>query len=142
MQQYSFTTKLSKYDYGKYIYHVAYVPKNITDQLTFSSGLTLRVNINLDGVFWKGALSPDLVGTERTKHLIGSGGYKAGDRIWYIIVGKKIIQKIGKQLGDEVQVNFSIGDQNEVEIGSRLQQYFAKNPDLFYAFQKLTPGRQ
>ena len=88
-----------------------------------------------------GALMPDKVGSAQTKHLLESE-MQCGQPIWYYIVSKKVLRKIGKALGDEVTVVFSIADQKAVDVPNALTELLESNDRLREKWQGLTPGKQ
>jgi Bacteriocin-protection, YdeI or OmpD-Associated len=106
--------------------------------------LRLRIDTWIDGFLFHGALIPDKVGSNQTKHLVGERYpvENVGARVWHVIISQSILKKINKQLGDTVQVKFRIGDQNYVEITSMVAQYLNRNPEVKKAFEILTPGKK
>jgi Bacteriocin-protection, YdeI or OmpD-Associated/Domain of unknown function (DUF1905) len=135
-----FTATVDKYDFGTYFYTVVYLPQNIADTLPLQQYPRLRVDAEIDGHPVQGALMPDTLGSPQTKHLSGHPSERR--RIWYLMVSKKVLTRIAKALGEEVHVQFSIADQNSVEVPGALQDMLEENPRLQEIWQKLTPGKQ
>jgi hypothetical protein len=136
-----FTTPVDMYDFGKYFYTVVYLPQDIADTLPLQQYPRLRVDAEIDGHPVQGALIPDTLGSPQTKHLLARPSAERR-RIWYLMVSKKILTRVAKSLGDEVHVQFSIADQNSVEVPGALQDMLEENPRLQEIWQKLTPGKQ
>ena len=55
---------------------------------------------------------------------------------------KKLLANIDKSIGDSVEVELSIGNQDEVDMHPALIELLSKNPRLNEIWQGLTPGKQ
>jgi Bacteriocin-protection, YdeI or OmpD-Associated len=137
----SFAAVVDKYDFGKYFYTVVYFPRAITDELPLDQYPRLRLEAEIDGLSVDGALMLDRVGSAQTRHLL-EAGLPAGQKIWYYIVSKKVLQKIGKALGDEVTVGFRIAQQDAVDVPRALTELLEQNETLREKWQTLTAGKQ
>ena len=137
----SFAATVDKYDFGKYFYTVVYFPKVVTDALPLEQYPRLRLAAEIDGVTVDGALMPDKVGSAQTKHLL-EAGLPAGQQIWYYIVSKKLLRKIGKTLGDTVTVYFTIADQDAVNVPRALSELLEQNDRLREIWQTLSAGKR
>jgi Bacteriocin-protection, YdeI or OmpD-Associated/Domain of unknown function (DUF1905) len=135
-----FSTQIDKYDFGKYFYTVVYLPEQLVPELPLEQFPRLRIEAEVNGFTVHGALMPDVLGSPQTKHLLGKNAEPR--RIWYLMVSKKVLNAIGKSLGDQVSVDFRIADQNQVEIPSALQDMLEENPRLQEIWDTLTPGKK
>ncbi len=137
-----FKTKIDKYDFGPYFYTVVYIPKEVTDLLPLSEYPRLRVEATVDGFPTKGALMPDKVGSKQTEHLLKNELLNSGMKIWYLQTPKKLLTNINKNIDDIVEVELSIGNQDEVDMHPALVELLLSNPRLDEVWQGLTPGKQ
>ncbi len=134
-------TKIDIYDFGKYAYTCLYF---LIDDIAAINATELqrpRVEALIEGLQVKGALIPDTIGSKQTAHL-EEQGYKKGQKIWYLILSKKYLSAIDRQIGDGVAVELRLGDQDEVELSETLQEFLANNPDINRVWQDLTPGKK
>jgi Bacteriocin-protection, YdeI or OmpD-Associated len=136
-----FAAVVDKYDFGKYFYTVVYFPRAITDELPLDQYPRLRLEAEIDGLSVDGALMPDKVGSAQTKHLLDAG-LPEGQKIWYYIVSKKVLQKIGKSLGNEVTVYFRIAQQDAVDVPGALTELLERNERLREKWQALSAGKR
>ena len=136
-----FTAHIDKYDFGKYFYTVVYLPKQMVPKLPLEQFPRLRIEAEVNGFMVNGALMPDVMGSPQTKHLPLEANEEP-QRIWYLMVSKKVLKAIGKSLGDQVTVRFRIADQNQVEIPFALQEMLEGNPRLQDIWDTLTPGKK
>ena len=120
---YTFEGPLEKYDFGKYFYHIVYLPSELVKQLPFDQHPKLRMVGEVNGMPYKGAWVP------------------AHGR-WYILLSKKTLKKLGVELGDVVTVEFDLDDQNAVDVPSELEDALLDNEDLKEAWEALTPGKR
>lgn len=137
----TFTAPVAIYDYGKYFYTVVYVPAAITDELPTDTYPRLRVDAEIDDVPLEGTLMPDRIGSAQTQHLVDLLGPQ-GQRVWYLMAPKKLLQTIDKRIGDEVEVRLRVADQNAVTIPEALADYLAQHAEIEAAWSRLTPGKQ
>lgn len=122
-QIYQFTANISKYDFGKYYYTVVFLPPELIPQLPFKEYPKLRVKAEINGAAMEGAFMPD-------------------KGRWYLMTPRKMLKSLNKQLGDEVQVEFCIADQNEVHLPSVLEEYLKQDEDFKQKWDKLTAGKK
>jgi antitoxin component of MazEF toxin-antitoxin module len=120
---YRFEAIISKYDFGKYYYTVVFIPQDIIEKLPLNDNPRLRIEGEVNEFPINGALMPD-----------------KGE--WYLMVPKKILKQIDKNLGDEVEILFRIADQDEVTLSKELENYLKRNPKLKSKWEKLTPGKR
>lgn len=137
----SFTAGVSTYDFGKYFYTVVYVPAEVTADLPLDEYPRLRVEAEVDEQPIEGALTPDRLGSAQTNHLVGTLG-AVGTRVWYLMVPRRILQKIGKAIGDDVEVHLRMADQDAVDVPPALADRLAESIPLSDAWSDLTPGKQ
>jgi hypothetical protein len=135
-----FRTTVEKYDFGKYFYQVVYFPQAVTDALPLKEHSRLRIHAIVDGYHLDGALMPDRIGSKQTKHLETPSN--TGQKIWYLLLGKAVLKKLKKQLGEEVQVFFSIADQDAVDVPKMLEERLLQQPRLQEIWDGLTAGKK
>ena len=138
---YRFQAPIDRYDFGTYHYTVVYLPWEITDRLPMDEYPRLRVRAEIDHVPVEGALMPDRLGSPQTRHLDYDPG-RAGERIWYLMVSRKVMSRLGKAIGDDVSVRFGVADQNAVEIPDALQEMLDDNPRLREIWDTLSAGKR
>lgn len=138
----SFQAHIDIYDFGTYFYTVIYIPDHIAEQLPLTDFPRLRVNANIEGYPTKGALMPDRVGSKQTKHLLQNGKYKEGTKVWYLQTPKALLKNISKTIEDTVNVELSIGDQDEVDMHPAQEDLLAQNQRLNEIWKGLTPGKR
>lgn len=142
--KYQFTANLDKYDFQKYVYTGVYLPAAIIEELAreLAKYPRLRIDALVDDAFINAALIPDKVGSMQTKHLLINHPELESQRIWFLTVSSKVLKAIGKQIGEVVEVKFTIADQNYVEIPDGLNQYLNQNPSIKAKFESLTAGKK
>lgn len=123
MYEFKFDAELSKYDYGKYYYTIVWLPTNLHKALPLKEHPRLRVEAYIEGVIIDGAFNPK-------------------QNRWYLILNKKILKRIDKQLGDIVTVEFSVVDQNLVYIPDSLKKLMDDDINFKQKWDELTPGKQ
>ena len=136
-----FRAKIDIYDFKKYVYTCIYFPDTIIKTLPLTTYPRLRINATIDNLDCKGALMPDKVGSNQTKHLLRDG-YTQNQKIWYFQVPQKILNQINKQVGDSVDVDFTIANQREVDIHPAVEKMLANDEELREMWERLTPGKQ
>jgi Bacteriocin-protection, YdeI or OmpD-Associated len=135
-----FVTIIDKYDYGKYFYTVFYLPDEVRTELPLEQNPRLRIEAEINGFALEGALLPDRIGSAQTKHLLTSANQ--GQKIWYCVISKDTLKRIGKTLGEEIFVALRFGDQNAVEMPGALQEWLRQNTRLQEIWDRLTPGKK
>jgi hypothetical protein len=135
-----FSATLEKYDFGKYFYTVVYFPASVTDTLPLAEYPRLRIHAVVDGYHLDGALMPDRIGSKQTKHLETPSN--TGQKIWYLLLGKAVLKKLKKQLGEEVTVFFGIANQDAVDVPKMLKERLLEQPRLQEVWDGLTPGKK
>lgn len=116
-------TTIKKRNFGRVVYTVAYLPKELQERLPLDKFPRLRIDGEISGHRFNGALHP-------------SGGK------WYVLLPKKMMKKCGLKLGGDVLVMFRIADQNAVDVPSELQRALAANATAKEAWEKLTAGKK
>jgi hypothetical protein len=122
-KEYSFKTKVDQHDFGKFAYTVVYLPKVLASKLPLDKNPRLRINVVISKTLIKGALQPTKKG-------------------WYFMLSNKILKKLGLAIGDEVKVNFTIANQDAVDVPDDLLLALAHDPVAQSAWSALTPGRR
>jgi hypothetical protein len=135
-----FSATLEKYDFGKYFYTVVYFPQSVTDVLPLTEHPRLRVHAIVNGYHLDGALMPDRIGSKQTKHLKTPSN--TGQKVWYLLLGKRVLNSIKKQLGEEVTVFFAIADQEAVNVPRILEERLLEQPRLQEIWDSLTAGKK
>ena len=136
-----FDATIERYDYGKYFYTIVIVPGEVIAELPIGGRPRLRIDGEIDGEPIDAGLLPDRLGSAQTPHLVGRFG-EAGDRIWYMIVSKKLLGRIGRSVGETVEVRLRVGDQDAVEIPAALQSRLEADAAFAEAWERLTPGKR
>jgi hypothetical protein len=137
----TFRAPIGFYDFKKYVYTCVYFSEPVLAQLPLETYPRLRINATIDAIACKGALMPDKVGSNQTIHLL-QHGYALNQKVWYFQVPKKLLERIGKAIGDVVEVTFEIADQDEVDIHPAVARMLAKDDELRAAWERLTPSKQ
>ncbi|TWU25215.1 hypothetical protein Pla52o_15130 [Novipirellula galeiformis] len=120
---YNFSAKIVRYDFGKVVFSVVYVPKEIVSLLDFSKSKRLRIDGEIEGIRIEGALMP-------TKGK------------WYLMVSKKLQKLCGVTLGDRVQVSFDIGNQDAITVPNELQFALEANDAARKVWDDWTAGKR
>lgn len=118
-----FEAPIEYHDFGRMGYTVVYLPEALRAQLPFDRYPRLRVNADILGYSIDGAFQP------------GHGKI-------YLILSKKLLREIGVELGDEVTVQFSVADQNAVDVPEALERALKKDKTASKAWQALSPGKR
>lgn len=105
-------------------YTVVILPDNITESLPFDRYPRLRVEGEIADLPFEGAWQPN------------------GDGTCYLIVPKRIMVDADLRLGSIVEVRFSIGDQNAVDIPTALEKALSSDEKALAEWGKLTSGRK
>ena len=120
---YNFNAKIVKYDFGRMYFSVVYVPKEILSQLDFGKSKRLRVDGEINGARFEGALMPS-----RGK--------------WYLMVSKKLQKRCGVTLGKIVSVSFEIANQDAIAVPSELQFALEANDQAREVWNRWTVGKR
>jgi len=107
----------------KLFYQVVLLPEELEAQLPFDRYPRLRIDAELNGVPTQGALMP-------------------ADGRHYLMVSKRLQKQIKAQLGDVVDVRFSVADQDAVEVPVELAEALGELPDLKEIWDAWTPGKR
>lgn len=120
---YNFDAKIVKYGFGKIVFSVVYVPKEITSQLDFSKSKRLRIDGEIEGIRIEAALIP-------TKGK------------WYLMVSRKLQKLCGVLFGDRVSVSFDIADQDAITVPMELQFALEANDVAREVWDGWTAGKR
>lgn len=118
-----FEAPIEYHDFGRMGYTVVYLPENMKAQLPFKQYPRLRVNADILGYPIDGAFQP---GQGRT----------------YLIVSSAALKEIGAQLGDVVYIQFTVADQDAVDVPDDLQASLKQDKVALKVWQRLSPGKQ
>jgi hypothetical protein len=136
-----FKAKIDIYDFKKYVYTCVYFPRAVLAKLPLDQHPRLRINAMIDGHSCKGALMPDKAGSKQTEHLL-KAGYAKNEKIWYLQVPAKLLNQLDKQIGDIVEVDFEIANQDEVQVHPAIEEMLADDSELRKIWERLTPGKK
>ena len=118
-----FTTPIEYHDFGRMGYTVVYLPDALKQKLPFDQYPRLRVNADILGYPIDGAFQP-------------------GQGKTYLIVSKGILKEIGVGLGDIVDVQFTVADQNAVDVPGELQAKLKQDKVALKVWESLSPGKK
>ena len=122
-----FTDKIALHGVGKsrvMTYKVLFMPPEFETQLPFKTYPRLRIEGEIAEVPVRGAWMP------------------VGDGRRYFIVSPKIKENTGFDVGDEVEMQFRVDDQDYVEIPSALQSALNQDDAALNAWNQLTSGKK
>ena len=121
---YDFAAKIKKHAFGRRItYTVAYLPKSLIAELPLKKFPRLRVEGEVNGYRFGGALHPS-----RGK--------------WYVLLPRRTLKKLRLSVGDEVYIGFEIADQEAVDVPPELRHALAVNQKASDVWQSLTAGKR
>ena len=118
-----FEAPIEYHDFGRMGYAVVYMPEDIQVKMPFDQYPRLRVDAEVAEFPIDGAFQP------------GQGKY-------YLILSKRLLKRAGLTLGDIVNVNFRVADQNAVNLPNELDIALQGNPAAKTQWDTLTPGKQ
>lgn len=120
---FDFATKIKVHKFGRMNYTVAYLPKKLIAALPLKEFPRLRVEGEVNGDRFGGALHP----------CKGK---------WYVLLPKRRLKKLRLGVGDEVYIAFEIADQDAVDVPQELLHALAVNRKANSIWQTLTPGKR
>lgn len=120
---YAFDGRVSLLDFGKFSYHVIFLPDEVASELPLEENPRLRVRGEVDDYPIHGAWMPS----------------KAG---WYLKLSKDLMKQGGYTEGSWVYVRFGIAEQDEVDVPEALELALRANERARDAWQQLTPGKR
>lgn len=118
-----FETTIEKQDFGTFSFTVIKMDKRLHDVLPLKEFPRLRVEVDLNGVVFKGSWQP-------------SGGE------WHLIVSRPKLKKAGLQLGSTVKVAFRIVPQDDVDVPEELARELEVDTKAAEAWEALSPGKR
>ncbi len=118
-----FEASIEYHDFGRMGYTVVYLPDALREKLPFEQYPRLRVNADIFGYPIDGAFQP-------------------GQGKTYLIVSKAALKEIGVSLGDIVDVQFTVADQNTVDVPDELQAKLKQDKVALKVWESLSPGKQ
>ena len=110
--------------HGELFYTVVFVPETITALLPMKRYPRLRIDGEIDAWPFEGALHP------------------AKGKRWYLLLSQRFLNDAALSPGDEVDVRFTIGDQNLVDMPIELERALATNETAAERWGGFTPGKQ
>ena len=118
-----FEATIEYHDFGRIGYAVVYLPEDLQTKMPFDRYPRLRVDAEVAELPVDGAFQP------------GQGKY-------YLILSKRLLKQAGLVLGDSVNVNFRIADQDAVIVPDELEIALQSNPTAKTKWETLTPGKR
>ena len=120
---YDFATKVKNHAFGRMTYTVAYLPKSLIAELPLKQHPRLRVEGEVNGFRFGGALHP-------------------AKGKWYVLLPRRTLKKLRLSVGDEVYVAFEIADQEAVDVPTELRHALEVNEKASDIWQSLTAGKR
>lgn len=108
---------------GELIYTVLFLPDQLTNDLPLAQNPRLRVEGEMHGIPFEGALQP-----ARGK--------------WYLLISRSFMKEQGLALGDAVEVSFNVGDPNHVKVPVELEEALNANSRALAVWEGLTAGKR
>ena len=118
-----FEATVEYHDFGRMGYAVVYLPEDLRVKMPFDRYPRLRVDAEVAEFPVDRAFQP------------GQGKY-------YLILSKRLLKQAGLVLGDSVNVNFRIADQEAVTVPDTLEVALQGNPTAKTKWDTLTPGKR
>lgn len=119
----TFTAKIELLDFGRIGYHVAYLPPRLADKLSLKPKPRPRIAAKIGEQMLNAGLQPSAKG-------------------WFIMLSNRLLKEEGFQLGDDIRIEFSMADPNQVDVPDELIIALRRHPRAQAAWNRLTPGRQ
>lgn len=120
----SFEGKIKPYEFNQFISSVVYLPAKFHKQLPLKENPRLRVQGFIDSKPFELALQP------------------TGRNRWYIMLSKRMLKLIQKDVGETIFVMFDIADQDHVDIPKELDNALNANAKARKQWDSLTPGKR
>ena len=120
---YDFATKVKNHAFGRMNYTVAYLPKSLIAELPLKKHPRLRVEGEVNGYRFGGALHP-------------------AKGKWYVLLPKRTLKKLRLSVGDEVYIAFEIADQEAVDVPPELRHALDVNEKATDIWKSLTAGKR
>lgn len=108
---------------GELKYNVLFLPEDVINALPLAQYPRLRVDGEMHDIPFEAALHPSM----------GK---------WYLLVSRAFMREHDLHLGDSVEVQFNIDDQDRVTVPSALQEALSQNERVLELWNTLTPGRR
>ena len=109
---------------GELIYRVLHLPQSLCDELGLGAKERMRIVGVLEGEVIRLALNPD----KRSTH--------------FLIVSKSLLRRVGRDVGDLVEVHFDVEADDYVDVPAILQQALDADSEAEAVWLGLTPGKQ
>jgi len=120
---FDFATKIKIHKFGRLNYTVAYLPKQLIAELPLKKYPRLRVEGEVNGDRFGGALHP-------------------AKGKWYVLLPRRRLKKLGLKVGDEVYIGFEIADQDAVDVPAELRHALTVNQKADAIWKTLTAGKR
>ncbi|WOO39669.1 YdeI/OmpD-associated family protein [Rubellicoccus peritrichatus] len=122
-KRHRFSANVAIHDFGRMKYTVVYLPKRIEKELRLLEMPRLRVEGLIHGEPFSGACQPT-------------------GKAWYLILSKRILKEAGLNVGDKVEGQLSIADQEAVDIPEDLQLELDRNSNIRKKWDALSAGKK
>ncbi|GAB5559227.1 MAG: hypothetical protein SynsKO_08740 [Synoicihabitans sp.] len=120
---YEFAGSVDEIDFGRMVYSVIWLPKDIQVRLPFEKYPRLRINAEIGGLFINCA-------------------FQIQEKRRYLILSKDLLKQTGIERFQVTKVRFSIADQTAVEIPYELELALSNNPEAQRRWDKLSAGKK
>lgn len=120
---YEFSGRIESLDFGRMVYKVIWLPKDLEEQLSFAKFPRLRINAEIAGVL-----------TNCT--------FQINAKSRYLLVSSELMKQTGAELHKLVKVRRSIADQTAVDIPHDFELALEKNPRARTVWNSLSPGKK
>ncbi|MEM8955264.1 MAG: YdeI/OmpD-associated family protein [Verrucomicrobiota bacterium] len=118
-----FRATVTKRDFGRMFYTVVFASKKAEREFCLREHPRLRISGKIAGTAYSGAFQPN-------------GGE------WYLILSKRFLKEAGVGLGDRVEIELEIADQDEVDVPDDLMAELKRRVEVLEAWEGLTAGRR
>lgn len=121
---YEFTAPIVSHHMGRDLFYtVVFLPADLIPALPLDETPRLRIEAECRGVTFDGALMP-----------------VRGD--FYLMISRKLMKRLGAEIGDEIEVRFGIADQDAVRMPPELSDALDAHPDLREVWEGWTAGKR
>lgn len=118
-----FEAPIEEFDFGRFAYHVIYLPAELVEQEPFCSQARIRLRGDIGSLEYAGAVHN-------------------GRGLKYLILSKAFLKEAGLKPGDLTQVKLSIDDPDRVDVPEILRVLLDENPKAQSLWEELSPGKK
>lgn len=120
----SFMAPIAHLSFETYAYTVVYLPDDVISALPTDLYPRPRVEGEMNEHSFEAACMPTAEGQ------------------YYLMVSKAMMKRIGAEFGDEIEVRFSLADQDAVNVPDEILHALSQDEQADQVWESLTPGRQ